>query len=178
VPGFDLYEAIHACREHLLAYGGHFAAAGLSLSPENLSAFTETFEQVVAAVITEDLLTPQIIIDAELPFLAATLSFYNIIEQMEPFGPDNMRPVFVSRGVRDTGYSKIVKEVHLKLSLREKGSTLQGIFFNGSNFYDLVKNEPVDIVYTLDLNEFNGQTSVQMKVMDIKASVQSVLNDN
>jgi single-stranded-DNA-specific exonuclease len=178
VPGFDLYEAIHACREHLLAYGGHFAAAGLSLSPENLSAFTETFEQVVAAVITEDLLTPQIIIDAELPFLAATLSFYNIIEQMEPFGPDNMRPVFVSRGVTDTGYSKIVKDVHLKLSLREKGSTLQGIFFNGSKFYDLVKNEPVDIAYTLDLNEFNGQTSVQMKVMDIKASVQSVLNDN
>jgi single-stranded-DNA-specific exonuclease len=178
VPGFDLYEAIHACREHLLAYGGHFAAAGLSLSPENLSAFTETFEQVVAAVITEDLLTPQIIIDAELPFSAATLSFYNIIEQMEPFGPDNMRPVFVSKGVRDTGYSKIVKDVHLKLSVRQKESTLQGIFFNGSNFYDLVKNEPVDIAYTLDLNEFNGQTSVQMKVMDIKASVQPVLNDN
>jgi len=97
---------------------------------------------------------------------------------MEPFGPDNMRPVFVSRGVRDTGYSKIVKEVHLKLSLREKGATLQGIFFNGSDYYDLVKSEPIDIVYTLDLNEFNGQTNVQMKVMDIKATAQSALNDN
>jgi len=171
VPGFDLYEAIHACREHLLAYGGHFAAAGLSLAPENLTLFTETFERVVAAGISDELLTPQIVIDAELPFSAATLSFYNIIEQMEPFGPDNMRPVFVSKGVRDTGYSKIVKDVHLKLSLRQNGSTLQGIFFNGSAFYDLIKNEPIDIVYTLDLNEFNGQTSVQMKVIDLKASV-------
>jgi single-stranded-DNA-specific exonuclease len=168
VAGFDLYEAIHACREHLVAYGGHFAAAGLSLKPEQLDSFSNCFENYVASTITEEQLAPQINIDAELSFEAATISFLNILEQMEPYGPDNPRPVFITREAKDSGYSKIVKETHLKLSLQKNGASLQGIYFNGGKYYPLVKTEPIDLVYTLDYNEFNGKTSVQMKVIDIK----------
>ncbi len=173
VAGFDLYEAIHACRDHLIAYGGHFAAAGLSLQPEKLDAFTQCFEKVVASSITEDQLTPQIIIDAELPFEAATLPLLNILEQMEPFGPDNPRPVFITKKVTDTGTSNIVKEQHLKLYLKHERSTLSGILFKGARLLELVKKEPVDVVYTLEENTYNGRTSLQMKVIDIKASAQN-----
>jgi single-stranded-DNA-specific exonuclease len=170
VAGFDLYEAINACREHLIAYGGHFAAAGLSLLPEKLTDFTECFENFVASTIKEEQLSPRILIDAELPFEAAQMPFLKIIDQMEPFGPDNPRPIFVSRGVSDTGFSKIVKDQHLKLSLKQGKSTLSGIFFKAADKFDLIKNSPIDIVYTLDENEYNGTKSVQMKLIDLKTS--------
>jgi single-stranded-DNA-specific exonuclease len=170
VAGYDLYEAIHACREHLIAYGGHFAAAGLSLLPEKLPAFTECFENFVASTIKEEQLSPRILIDAELPFEAAQMPFLKIIDQMEPFGPDNPRPIFVSRGVTDTGFSKIVKDQHLKLSLKQGKSTLSGIFFNASDKFDLIQNGSIDVVYTLDENEYNGTKSLQMKVIDLKTS--------
>ena len=119
VPGFNLYEAIHACREYLLGYGGHFAAAGLSLLPENIEAFTNKFEEVVASTIPRHLLIPEIIIDTEISFATLNQNFYNIICQMEPFGPENMRPVFVAKKVLDTGYSKIVKEEHIRFVVKQ-----------------------------------------------------------
>jgi single-stranded-DNA-specific exonuclease len=167
VLGFNLYEAIHACRDQLLGYGGHFAAAGLSLLPENLDHFIQTFEQVVAAQITDDQLIPKIIIDTELPFDAIQMPFYNILEQMEPFGPDNPRPVFVTRGAKDTGQTKIVKNVHLKLSLQQNNHTQNGIFFKAGHWLDTVKSQPVDIVYTLEPNTYMGETNLQLKVMDL-----------
>jgi single-stranded-DNA-specific exonuclease len=170
VAGYDLYEAIHACRDHLIAYGGHFAAAGLSLLPEKLPAFTECFENFVASTIKEEQLSPRILIDAELPFEAAQMPFLKIIDQMEPFGPDNPRPIFVSRGVTDTGFSKIVKDQHLKLSLKQGKSTLSGIFFNAADKFDLIQNGSIDVVYTLDENEYNGTKSLQIKVIDLKTS--------
>ncbi|HLL42585.1 MAG TPA: single-stranded-DNA-specific exonuclease RecJ, partial [Segetibacter sp.] len=99
VPGFNLYEAIHACKEHLLGYGGHFAAAGMTLLPENVGAFINKFEQVVSETILPDSLTPVLIIDAEVSFTDLTFSFYKIIHQMEPYGPENMRPVFMVKNV-------------------------------------------------------------------------------
>src|SRR5436190_1622797 len=89
VPGFNLYEAVHACREYLLGYGGHFAAAGLSLLPENVEAFANKFEEVVSATIPSHLLIPEIIIDAPVSFKEINSAFYSIICQMEPFGPEN-----------------------------------------------------------------------------------------
>ena len=109
VPGFNLYEAIHACREHLLGYGGHFAAAGLTMYEEKLPDFINSFEKIVAETIQENLLTPEIVIDAEISFREINATFLSIVEQMEPFGPSNMRPVFITRNVRDSGYSKVVK---------------------------------------------------------------------
>jgi single-stranded-DNA-specific exonuclease len=169
VPGFNLYEAVHACREHLLGYGGHFAAAGLSLLPENVEAFTNKFEEVVSATIPEELLIPEIIIDTEISFKELTQSFYSIICQMEPFGPENMRPVFVTRKVTDSGYSKIVKEDHLRFVVRQDNYTFTGIGFDLAEKFHLLK-KPFDLVFTLDENEWNGNTSLQLKVIDLRSS--------
>jgi single-stranded-DNA-specific exonuclease len=171
VAGFNLYEAIHACREHLLGYGGHFAAAGMTLLPENVTAFADAFEKEVSALITDDLLIPEIIIDAEISFTDITPSFFSILSQMEPFGPENMRPVFIARNVMDTGFSKIVKEQHIRFVLRQNNITLTGIGFNmADKFSVLQQQEPIDIVFTIDENVWNGETSLQLKMIDLRIS--------
>ena len=171
VAGFNLYEAIHACREHLLGYGGHFAAAGMTMLPENVEAFQKKFEEIVAATITEHMLTPEIVIDAEVNFPELSFSFYNILNQMEPFGPYNMRPVFIVRNVLESGYSKIVKEQHVRFVVKQHNTMLTGIGFSmADKFYLLQKNIPIDIVFTIDLNEWNGMRSIQMKVIDFAPS--------
>jgi single-stranded-DNA-specific exonuclease len=171
VSGFNLYEAIHACKEHLIGYGGHFFAAGLTLKQEHVTAFSEKFEQVVQATITEELLTPEIIIDSVLDFKNCTPSFYKILRQMEPFGPENMRPVFISKKVYNTGYCKVVKENHIKFSVKQNDTILMGIGFGmAEKFHLLEQDEPIDIVYTLDENVWNGATTIQLKVIDFKLS--------
>ncbi len=168
VPGFNLYEAIHACREYLLGYGGHFAAAGMSLLPENVEAFANKFEAVVSSTIEDHLLIPEIIIDTEILFSNLNQSFYNIICQMEPFGPENMRPVFIAKKVTDTGYSKIVKDLHIRFVIKQDNFTFTGIGFNmAAKFHLLQMQKPVDIVFTIDENEWNGNTTLQLKVIDI-----------
>ncbi len=171
VKGFNLYDAIHACREHLLGYGGHFAAAGMTMLPESVLAFSEKFEEVVSGTIDPMLLIPELLIDAVLEFKHINTGFYNIIKQMEPFGPENMRPVFVTRNVLDTGWSKIVKEKHLRFVVKKDGVTITGIGFNMAEKYlHLQENKPVDIVYTLDENEWENNVSVQLIVLDLKPS--------
>jgi single-stranded-DNA-specific exonuclease len=169
VPGFNLYEAIHACKEHLLGYGGHFAAAGMTLETDKIDAFRKKFEEVVASTIHPDLLIPEIVIDAEISFREITWPFYNILCQMEPFGPENLRPVFIARNVIDTGYSKIVKEQHLRFSVRQNGISFTGIGFNMADHYDFLKNKlPVDIVFKIDVNEWNGEKNLQLRVIDCR----------
>lgn len=170
VPGFNLYEAVHACREYLIGYGGHFAAAGMTLEIEKIEAFRNKFEEVIAASITPDLLVPEIVVDAEISFADITWPFYNILCQMEPFGPENLRPVFIARNVTDTGYSKIVKEQHLRFSLRQNGITFTGIGFGmADKMALLLQKKPVDILFKLDENEWNGQKSLQLRVLDVRA---------
>ena len=171
VVGFNLYEAIHACREQLIGYGGHFAAAGLTMLPENVEVFSNKFEEIVESIIEPHLLIPEIIIDAEVNFKNLTKSFYNIITQMEPFGPENMRPVFITRNVFDTSWSKIVKELHVRFIVKQDNIIFTGIGFNmADKFYLLQMNKPLDIVYTLDENEWNGEKHLQLKVIDIRLS--------
>jgi single-stranded-DNA-specific exonuclease len=171
VTGFNLYEAIYACREHLLGYGGHFAAAGMTLLPENVQAFSDAFEKEVSLLITDELLIPGIIIDAEISFSDITPSLYSILSQMEPFGPENMRPVFMVRKVNDTGFSKVVKEQHIRFVLKHNNITLTGIGFNMAGKFPLVQmHQPLDIVFTIDENEWNGVKSLQMKMIDLRIS--------
>ncbi|RYY40891.1 MAG: single-stranded-DNA-specific exonuclease RecJ [Chitinophagaceae bacterium] len=171
VTGFNVYEAIHQCRELLLGYGGHFYAAGMTMSPDNVEAFVERFEQVVRASIHPDLLIPEILIDIELNFRDITQSFYNILAQMEPFGPDNLRPTFITRGAVNTGYSRVVKDKHLRFSLRQDGITFTGIGFGMADKMPLLENnQPVDVVYKIDVNEWNGEKSLQLRMVDVKAS--------
>ncbi|CAN5394134.1 single-stranded-DNA-specific exonuclease RecJ [soil metagenome] len=171
VPGFNLYEAIHACRESLLGYGGHFAAAGMTLLEDKVTQFADKFEEVVKATITPEQLIPEFIIDTPLTFKDITQNLYSIILQMEPFGPENMRPVFITRNVTETGFSKIVKEKHVRFVVKQSECTFTGIGFNlAEKFHLLQKDKPFDIVYTLDINEWNGQQNLQLRVIDINAA--------
>lgn len=171
VPGFNLYEAIHACREYLLGYGGHFAAAGMTLEPDKVDAFREKFEEVVSAQIRPECLIPEILIDAEVKLRDLSNSFYSILNQMEPFGPDNNRPVFVVKRVTDSGYSKIVKENHLRISVKQENQIFNGIAFGMADKFPLLAgNQEVDIVFTLEENEWNGNKNLQLKVIDIRKS--------
>ena len=171
VTGFNLYEAIHASREHLLGYGGHFAAAGMSMLPEQVELFSQKFEEVVAATIEAHLLTPEIIIDAEINFSDINQSLYNIILQMEPFGPGNMRPVFITRNVTDNGWSKIVKEQHIKFSLQQENIVFSGIGFGLADKFPILQSKmPIDVVFTLEENEWNSTKTLQLKIIDLKFS--------
>ena len=171
VPGFNLYEAIHACRDYLIGYGGHFAAAGLTLELNQVEAFRNKFEEVVSSIITPDLLIPEIVIDAEISFKEITWPFYNILQQMEPFGPDNLRPVFIARKVFDTGYTKIVKEDHVRFSLKQNNTTLTGIGFGmAEKFHLLQMKKPLDIVFKIDENEWQGNKSLQLRMIDFRLS--------
>ncbi len=171
VPGFNLYEAIHACREHLLGYGGHFAAAGLTLELQQVDAFRNKFEEVVASTIHPELLIPEIVIDAEISLNDIKWPFYDILCQMEPFGPENLRPVFIARRVMNTGYSKIVKEQHIRFSLRQSNATITGIGFGLANKFDLLQQKkPIDIVFKIDESEWNGEKSLQLRVLDLRIS--------
>jgi single-stranded-DNA-specific exonuclease len=171
VKGFNLYEAIYACKEHLNAFGGHFAAAGLSLLPEKLEVFRQMFEDVVSERIEPDSLIPTIEIDAEISIQDIQPAVFRIIQQMQPFGPDNMRPVFIAKNVRDSGFSKLVKEQHIRFDLIQSNARINGIGFNLAEHINIVKsNQPFDIVFYIDENHFNNQTTLQVQVLDVKPS--------
>lgn len=169
VPGFNLYEAIHACREHLLGYGGHFAAAGMTLETEQVEALREKFEQVVSSTIDPQMLIPEIEIDAVISLQDIKWSFYNIISQMEPFGPENPAPVFMIKAAQDKGLSRIVKEQHIRFVLSENGTSITGIGFGMADKFPLLQgSQPVDVVFKIDVNEWNGNTSLQIRVTDLR----------
>jgi len=140
------------------------------MMPEKLPDFIHQFEEVVSSTITAELMTPEIVIDTEITFSLLNESFYNIQEQMEPFGPDNMKPVFISRKVYNKG-SKIVKEKHIRFVVGQANKTITGIGFNlADKFPLLTQSKPVDIIYTLEINEWNGNRDLQLKVIDFRLS--------
>jgi single-stranded-DNA-specific exonuclease len=171
VAGFNVYEAIHQCKDLLLGYGGHFYAAGMTLELDKVQAFQSKFEEIVSSTMAPELLVPEIVIDAEIKLTDLKQSFYNIICQMEPFGPDNLRPVFVVKKVVDSGYSKIVKDQHIKFSLRQDNIVFSGIgFCLADKFHLLHLKKQVDVVFTLEENDWNNQCHLQMKVIDLRLS--------
>ena len=173
VPGFDIYKAIDSCRDLLENFGGHMYAAGLSMKEENIIPFTERFEQYVFENILEEQTYPQIDIDAVLEFKDITPKFFRVLKQFGPFGPGNMKPVFVSKKVFDYGTSRLVgkEQEHLKLELVDSSSenVINGIAFRMHEYNDHLKAlNPLDICYTLEENNFNGNTSIQLMIRDIK----------
>lgn len=171
VLGFNLYEALHACREHLIGYGGHFAAAGMTLAIDKLNDFKIAFEQAVAERITEAQLTPEIAINAEIPIDAINMNFFQIVSQMEPYGPDNARPLFIAKNVYDAGYSKLVKEAHISFHITQGQQSIKGIGYNMPQHISIVKSGmPFDVVFQLQLNEWQGNQTVQLQVIDLKAA--------
>ena len=171
VKGFDLYEAIYECREHLIQFGGHKFAAGLTMLPEKVQDFSAAFEKIVSERITPDQLIPEIEIDAELSLDDINPKFYGIIQQMAPFGPGNMKPVFLSRNLRDSKWSKLVKEEHIKFSVRRaQGDTIDGIGFGLGHKFNVVKEGLFDVCYQIEENVWNEKVSLQMVVKDVRVN--------
>ncbi len=171
VKGFDVYEALNECSEFIEQFGGHKYAAGLTLDPKNYSAFKNKFEEVVKSSIDKKLLIPEITIDLELELSEITPKFFRILQQMGPFGPQNMKPVFSTTSVRDNGYGKTVgsDKSHLKLSIIDGADqkTYNAIGFGLGNKIKLIKGD-FDIAYSLDENEWKGNTSIQLILKDLK----------
>lgn len=171
VKGFNVYNALQACSEFIEQFGGHKYAAGLTLLPENYTSFKNKFEEVVSKTIDKNLLTPEITIDAEIELSEITPKLFRILEQMAPFGPQNMKPVFKSSCVRDNGYGKQVgaEKTHLKLNVfqGDNKQTFGAIGFNLGDKLEHVQND-FDIVYTLDENVWNGHKSIQLVLKDVK----------
>jgi len=173
VPGFDLYQAVEACADLLESFGGHMYAAGLTMKVENVQAFKDRFEEVVNKTITSELLIPQIDIDEELSLDQIDEKFFRILKQFQPFGPGNMSPIFVTENVTDNGEGRLVgpDKEHIKLSLfnADKTKTYQAIAFQLAEHYRSIhEGKPFDICYTITENVFRGQTTLQIRVKDIK----------
>ena len=174
VKGFDVYNAIENCAEHLEQFGGHKYAAGLTMLEENYQDFKNKFEETVKSTIPESCLVPEILIDAPIELSNITPKFYRVLKQMAPFGPGNMSPVFMASGLRDNGFGKKVGQegLHLKLSIIAGADfkTYNAIGFNLGDKYDLVSNgQAFKAVFTLEENHWNGVTSIQLSLKDIEA---------
>ena len=172
VKGFDVYNALEACAEHLEQFGGHMYAAGMTLKPENYTAFKEAFERVVQETIAPELLQPELSIDAVVRFEEITPKFTRILKQFEPCGPQNMTPVFVSNNVFDTGYGKPMgkEEEHLKLFVRQNNSEgIPAIGFGLGSKHVIVKNKQLfEAAYCIDENEWNDKIELQLRLKDIR----------
>jgi single-stranded-DNA-specific exonuclease len=174
VQGYDLYQAIEACSELLESFGGHMYAAGLTLKKENIRPFMDKFEQYVNSTITEEQLVPRIFIDTELSFTEINDEFFRTMSQFQPFGPENMSPVFVSKNVFDTGSGRMVGSSgeHLKLDLCQESTgqkSFPAIAFSQANHFEYIKGgNPFDICYSLEMNEFRGNRNLQLNIRDIK----------
>jgi single-stranded-DNA-specific exonuclease len=172
VKDYDVYEAIDACRGLLVQFGGHKYAAGLTLLPENLAAFIDKFESVVSSTIEEHMLTPEIEIDAVLGLQEVDWKLHRILKQFAPFGPGNMAPVFMTRSVTDKGYARIVGNNHLKLDILVAENAKQSFpaiaFGQGEHFDSVSRKIPFDMCYSIEENEFNGQTTLQLNIKDMR----------
>lgn len=174
VREYDVYSAIEKCSDLLEQFGGHKFAAGLSLRKENIEAFKSRFESVVSSTITEDQLIPKIEVDAEVEFHEITDKLLRILKQFAPHGPENMTPLFCSRGVFDTGWGQVFGNNHLKLELYQRSNPnirFQAIAFDKGDYVNFFqKKTPMDIVFKIQENEFKGGTSIQLVIEDLKIS--------
>jgi single-stranded-DNA-specific exonuclease len=170
VAGFDLYEALLGCQDLMVQFGGHKFAAGLTMKAENIEIFTERFEDIVSATITEDLLCPEIKVDAEIDFNQINGKFQRIISQMAPFGPHNNAPIFVTHNVVLVGSCRVLSEKHLKFSLKQINSGSFGCIGFGLAEYEklLEPNRPFSVCYTVEENVWRDQRTLQLNIKAIK----------
>lgn len=174
VKGFDVYNALDACAEHLEQFGGHMYAAGMTLKAENYITFKEAFEKQVEETILPEMRTPEIEIDAEINFSDITPKLIRILKQFEPYGPQNMTPVFMSSNVKDTGYAKTLgaDDEHLRLFVKQNNSEgIAAIGFGLGKKIDITKNQkPFQLAYSLCENEWNDKVSTQLMLKDIRTN--------
>ena len=169
ISGFNIHEALKRCESKLIQFGGHKYAAGLTVELDKVQEFREAFNLVASELMTEDLLTPEIRIDAEVRLTDLTPKFVRVLGQFAPFGPENPRPIFVVRNVEVIGQPRIVGKNHLRFKVRSGGNVIDSIGFNmGDLLPRAAAGSKVDLVFSLDEGDFSGETVPQLKLRDIK----------
>lgn len=171
VAGFNVYDALAACTAHIKQFGGHAAAAGLSLNPRRLDDFRDAFDRACEERLPLEMRTPELFIDAELDLNVLTSNFLATLEQFAPHGPKSRQPLFITRGVLPAFKPQLLKEKHLKFAVKSKdGKLFDVIGFNMLHFYKLLESEkrPVSLVYSVEPNEWNGRVSIQLRLRDMK----------
>ena len=171
INGFNIYEALRQCDDLLVQFGGHKYAAGLTIAEDQLESFIERFQEITSDMLSEQDFKPELMIDGELSFSEITPRFWKLLKQFEPYGPNNLKPVFVSRNIRVAGRMSVVGQGHLKMRVRQDGTgALEAIGFNMKKFEEPLRNAgtaPVDIAYTLEENNWNNRTTLQIRIKDI-----------
>jgi single-stranded-DNA-specific exonuclease len=179
VKGFDVHEAISACGDLLDQYGGHMYAAGLSMPVENVETFRRRFDEAVRATIKPEQRVPEEEVDLELRLAAIDDGLLRVIRHMAPYGPGNMRPVLLARGVVDTGSARIVGEHHLKMRLAHPDDlrrSYDAIAFKQASWLDQVKSgKPFSVLYAIEEHEWQGRVSTQLNIKDIKPGTEGLL---
>lgn len=170
IPGFDLYKALQECEQHLSAFGGHKYAAGLSIKTEHIAALRTQLQGVATRVLTEDLLTPRLLLDGEIRLGEIDARFMKFLNALAPYGPQNMRPAFVSRGLRIVGNPQIVGNNHLRFHVTQDDRRLDCIGFNLGDLRPRLLNggDSVELAYLVEENTWQGRTSIQLRVKDIR----------
>lgn len=170
IPGFDIYSSLKDCEEFLMEFGGHKYAAGLTIKEDNISPLREKLQHIAAQSMTEEVLLPKLRIEGELLLSDITPKMFDLLKRFAPFGPQNMRPVFVSRNLKVVGESQIVGNNHLKLRVRQNGVTMEAIGFNlGDLRYRVAPGESnLDIAYAIEENEYMGRKTIQLRLKDIR----------
>ncbi|MCC5934358.1 MAG: single-stranded-DNA-specific exonuclease RecJ [Balneolales bacterium] len=171
IKGFNIYNALKQCEDLLLQFGGHEFAAGLTMTEDKLPEFKERLQSVASCDLCDESFEPELIVDAELDLSQIDLKFWKILNQFEPFGPQNLRPVFVSRGLKVTGNPTVVGNGHLKMRVSQNGSApFDVIGFNMHQHLPLIRNsngKGIDIAYVLEENFWNNKRSLQIRLKDV-----------
>lgn len=171
IKGFNIYDAIKECEDLLEQFGGHEFAAGLTIKPENLKEFRRRIDRIAARKLSDEDFQPDLSIDSELDLSTIDMRFWKLLSQFEPFGPGNLRPVFVSKGVRVVGVPTIVGKGHLKMRVAQNGSgVFDTIGFNMHEYLPVIRNRAkgsMKIAYNLEENYWNGNRKLQLKLRDI-----------
>lgn len=174
IPGIDLYEVLQSCEHCLTQFGGHTMAAGLSLPAENLTTFQQAFSDAIGERLHYQFPVPCLEYDEELPIGDISAGLFNILQQMEPFGPENMRPVFLAKKVISGPNTKVIggDRNHLRVHLMDENNrdkSAEGVAFFQARWYEaLSSGASVDILYSLEENNWNGRKNIQLQVKDIR----------
>lgn len=170
ISGFDIYVALKHCEDLLVGYGGHKYAAGLTIEKDKIEEFRERFNQIAFQQLNEDLLSPKLRIESEIRLSDINDRLYKFLKLLAPFGPQNMRPVFLSQKLQVVGTPMIVGNNHLKFKVRQDGIVLDAIGFNLGNL--IYRIEPgasnLDMAYVIEENTYLGRTSLQLRVKDLR----------
>ncbi|HEX9006214.1 MAG TPA: single-stranded-DNA-specific exonuclease RecJ [Bacteroidota bacterium] len=176
ISGFDVYQALKRCEEKIIQFGGHRYAAGLTVEIARLDEFREAFNAAVRELMSEELRTPEIRVDVELSLADITPRFRAILSEFAPFGPGNLRPVFLTRNLEVHGTPRVVGRNHLRMKVRQNGSVFDAIAFGmGDRLRDIMGRRDLQLVYTVEENDWSpngdarpGETTPQLKIKDLR----------